>query len=215
VPGLAVPPVLALTAPPVLVLITPPVPALGAPPASVFEHAAPRRLTLTKASCARGDDPPIMRMAKAILVPMFSRSFASPVGSNRLRVCQPGVTYNVRRHHTSHENGCLPRPALRLQNEALAGKRPPIISESEREIARSIIAQAVGDISRPRRKRNHPDRFANLGIGTFLYNVASANAAIAGGMLIMNLVPIRLGVMETDGLQIWHSVRSLRGIARS
>jgi hypothetical protein len=51
--------------------------------------------------------------------------------------------------------------------------------------------------------------------GSLGYDVASANAAIAGGMLIMNLVPIRLGVMETDGLQIWHSVRSLGGIARS
>ena len=41
--------------------------------------------------------------------------------------------------------------------------------------------------------------------------VAQANAAIAGGILLVNLIPLRFGHMESDGLQIWLALRSLAG----
>jgi hypothetical protein len=93
----------------------------------------------------------------------------------------------------------------------LAGKRPPIISESEREIARSIIAQAIGDMSRPRRKRNHPDRFANLGIGTFFFVLgAAALGAFAwmtrlyppGGLWTAGFVCTLFGTIALIGLSM-------------
>jgi Zn-dependent protease len=41
------------------------------------------------------------------------------------------------------------------------------------------------------------------------YAVASANVSIAAGLLVVNLLPFRLGRMESDGRQIWLALRSL------
>lgn len=46
--------------------------------------------------------------------------------------------------------------------------------------------------------------------GWFVNEIAAANVAVAGGLLFVNLVPVRLGRMETDGFQIWRAWRSLR-----
>lgn len=43
------------------------------------------------------------------------------------------------------------------------------------------------------------------------FSLASANAAIAGGTLVLNLLPLSLGRFESDGLQILRALRSLAG----
>lgn len=47
--------------------------------------------------------------------------------------------------------------------------------------------------------------------GSIAYGVARANVVIAGGTLFTNLLPMRLGRMESDGMQIWLALRSLAG----
>jgi hypothetical protein len=49
--------------------------------------------------------------------------------------------------------------------------------------------------------------------GSLVHEVASANAFVAVGTLFTNLLPVRLGRTETDGLQIWRALRSLSGRA--
>ena len=47
--------------------------------------------------------------------------------------------------------------------------------------------------------------------GSIGYQVASANVGIAASLLVLNLLPFRLGPMESDGRQIWLALRSLAG----
>jgi hypothetical protein len=66
----------------------------------------------------------------------------------------------------------------------LAGQRRPVLSEVDREIGRTIIARAIGGMpSRP--SRNHPDRFANLALGT-LFSLVGVAPFVAFAWLVHN-----------------------------
>lgn len=48
-------------------------------------------------------------------------------------------------------------------------------------------------------------------VGSIAQGIARANVHFAAGILLANLMPFRLGRMESDGLQIWLALRSLAG----
>jgi hypothetical protein len=55
------------------------------------------------------------------------------------------------------------------------------------------------------------ESFAAADRGSIGYAVASANVSIAMGLLVVNLLPFRLGPLDSDGRQIWLALRSLAG----